>query len=155
MIRRPPRSTLFPYTTLFRSLHRLRPDLVASLVLCDTAHRIGTPAFWAERFATVEAGGIEAIADAIMQRWFTQSYREKRSDALVGWRAMLTRTPKAGYLAACGATRDADLTPHAKAIRAPTLCVVRDQGGSTPVAPAPDHSTLIPVAKLETISSAG
>src|SRR2546422_4137303 len=25
MIRRPPRSTLFPYTTLFRSLHRLAP----------------------------------------------------------------------------------------------------------------------------------
>src|SRR3712207_9064296 len=24
MIRRPPRSTLFPYTTLFRSLHKLR-----------------------------------------------------------------------------------------------------------------------------------
>src|SRR3989442_6870817 len=24
MIRRPPRSTLFPYTTLFRSVHRLR-----------------------------------------------------------------------------------------------------------------------------------
>src|SRR5258708_9665779 len=26
MIRRPPRSTLFPYTTLFRSRHRRRPD---------------------------------------------------------------------------------------------------------------------------------
>src|SRR2546421_10635310 len=26
MIRRPPRSTLFPYTTLFRSLHGDRPD---------------------------------------------------------------------------------------------------------------------------------
>src|SRR6266498_6062526 len=26
MIRRPPRSTLFPYTTLFRSLGRIRPD---------------------------------------------------------------------------------------------------------------------------------
>src|SRR2546430_17105068 len=25
MIRRPPRSTLFPYTTLFRSAHRIRP----------------------------------------------------------------------------------------------------------------------------------
>src|SRR5436189_2449401 len=25
MIRRPPRSTLFPYTTLFRSVHRSRP----------------------------------------------------------------------------------------------------------------------------------
>src|SRR3712207_9556677 len=28
MIRRPPRSTLFPYTTLFRSLHRHREVLV-------------------------------------------------------------------------------------------------------------------------------
>src|SRR5690348_17548400 len=27
MIRRPPRSTLFPYTTLFRSLHDLHSDL--------------------------------------------------------------------------------------------------------------------------------
>src|SRR3712207_8794496 len=29
MIRRPPRSTLFPYTTLFRSLHGERPDRLA------------------------------------------------------------------------------------------------------------------------------
>src|SRR5256885_3318082 len=28
MIRRPPRSTLFPYTTLFRSPHQLRPVAV-------------------------------------------------------------------------------------------------------------------------------
>src|SRR5436309_13510938 len=28
MIRRPPRSTLFPYTTLFRSLFEVFPDLV-------------------------------------------------------------------------------------------------------------------------------
>src|SRR5260370_25367016 len=30
MIRRPPRSTLFPYTTLFRSLRRLVPGLPAA-----------------------------------------------------------------------------------------------------------------------------
>src|SRR2546422_7810799 len=30
MIRRPPRSTLFPYTTLFRSSAGIRPDLVLS-----------------------------------------------------------------------------------------------------------------------------
>src|SRR2546429_4545516 len=30
MIRRPPRSTLFPYTTLFRSVHELRDDDVSS-----------------------------------------------------------------------------------------------------------------------------
>src|SRR5687767_15774353 len=37
MIRRPPRSTLFPYTTLFRSEpRRLRPELVA--FGADTGH---------------------------------------------------------------------------------------------------------------------
>src|SRR3712207_8321966 len=33
MIRRPPRSTLFPYTTLFRSADRLRPDGAWRLLL--------------------------------------------------------------------------------------------------------------------------
>src|SRR2546425_4897390 len=31
MIRRPPRSTLFPYTTLFRSLNLITPDNVKNL----------------------------------------------------------------------------------------------------------------------------
>src|SRR3712207_8970932 len=38
MIRRPPRSTLFPYTTLFRSVHQVyeevRRVLLAALVAC-------------------------------------------------------------------------------------------------------------------------
>src|SRR5258706_8532494 len=36
MIRRPPRSTLFPYTTLFRSLMRVRGDVQAHAV-CSVA----------------------------------------------------------------------------------------------------------------------
>src|SRR5258707_10461974 len=31
MIRRPPRSTLFPYTTLFRSIHDLAPDALSNV----------------------------------------------------------------------------------------------------------------------------
>src|SRR5437588_7229990 len=42
MIRRPPRSTLFPYTTLFRSLFVTKPhDAVASLSLA--VHRVMQP----------------------------------------------------------------------------------------------------------------
>src|SRR3712207_7539190 len=36
MIRRPPRSTLFPYTTLFRSHVRLRPEPLVHLGLVGT-----------------------------------------------------------------------------------------------------------------------
>src|SRR3712207_7889984 len=43
MIRRPPRSTLFPYTTLFRSVERLAPALPTPVELID------------ERYSTVEA----------------------------------------------------------------------------------------------------
>src|SRR2546430_7035657 len=35
MIRRPPRSTLFPYTTLFRSLHRYYPQLLHLVPAAD------------------------------------------------------------------------------------------------------------------------
>src|SRR5437870_9667441 len=45
MIRRPPRSTLFPYTTLFRSLRavvdRPAPELAASLERLSTAELLG------------------------------------------------------------------------------------------------------------------
>src|SRR3712207_7177579 len=56
MIRRPPRSTLFPYTTLFRSLGpalRRRGDLVGGLV-----RRVGTPALRGE-LGGRELGGSE------------------------------------------------------------------------------------------------
>src|SRR5437899_8689037 len=35
MLRRPPRSTLFPYTTLFRSEHELAQEIALRVVLCD------------------------------------------------------------------------------------------------------------------------
>src|SRR2546430_13179409 len=40
MIRRPPRSTLFPYTTLFRSVLHIQPDsLTAFYVLAEAAEK--------------------------------------------------------------------------------------------------------------------
>ncbi len=137
-----------------QELYSLRPDLVRSLVLCDTAHRIGTAQFYASRIEAVEASGIEAIADGVMQVWFTRRYHEACADAVAGWRAMLTRTPKAGYLAACAAVRDADLTSSVTAIRAPTLCVVGEDDLSTPVDRVRELASLIAGAKFEIVAGA-
>src|SRR5260221_9010532 len=54
MIRRPPRSTLFPYTTLFRSTHRNT---------CPRRHRIDRP-----RRVDPRKGGVRAIAAAAGER---------------------------------------------------------------------------------------
>jgi 3-oxoadipate enol-lactonase len=138
-----------------QELLRLRPDLVRSLVLADTAHRIGTEESWNARIGLVEAKGIDAIADGVMKLWFSKTYHQTSRDALTGWRTMLTRTPVEGYLVACRAIRDADLTEAARRINVPTLCVVGDEDGSTPVALVRELSSLVPGAKFEVISGAG
>jgi 3-oxoadipate enol-lactonase len=132
-----------------------QPDRVAALVLCDTAAKIGTDEVWDQRIAQVERGGIESLADSVLERWFTADFRARRSAELAGMRAMLTRTPRQGYLAACGALKRADLRPYAGRIEAPTLCLVGDQDGSTPVALVRETASLIPRSRFKIIEGAG
>ncbi|UVF17534.1 3-oxoadipate enol-lactonase [Microvirga terrae] len=131
------------------------PERVRALVLCCTAAKIGTSESWAERIAAVEDGGIEPIADAVLQRWFTPLFRETRPDEVVGWRNMLVRTPDHGYAGTCAAIRDADLRPDAGRIAAPTLCVAGDQDGSTPADVVKGTADLIPGARFALIDGAG
>jgi 3-oxoadipate enol-lactonase len=138
-----------------QELYRQRPDLFASLALSDTAAKIGDDTSWDARIAAIDAGGVEAIADAVLERWFTADFRKRCADELVGWRTMLVRTPRQGYLAACGALKRADLRPYACDIRVPTLCLVGDQDGSTPVALVRETAALIGGAGFEVIASAG
>src|SRR5260370_8059111 len=51
MIRRPPRSTLFPYTTLFRSSHFYEPPLSITLgaVVLILSASVGASLIWPER----------------------------------------------------------------------------------------------------------
>lgn len=138
-----------------QGLYARRPELVSGLILCDTAHRIGTAETWSERMAAIEAGGIAAISEAILERWFTAKLREGDPAALAGCRAMLTRTPKAGYLGTCAALRDADFTEEAKQIAVPTLCVVGEEDGATPPELMRQTADLIPGARYEVIAGAG
>jgi pimeloyl-ACP methyl ester carboxylesterase len=67
---------------------------------------------------------------------------------------MLPRTPKQGYLAACGALKRADLRSYAARIEAPTLCLVGDEDGSTPVALVKETASFIPASRFEIIEGA-
>ncbi len=108
------------------------PDLVRAMVISNTAARIGTPEMWYERIDAVRAGGIEALADAIMQRWFAQRSHEQRALELSGWRNMLTRTPDAGYIGCSEAIAVNDYTASTAALTLPTLAIAGTEDGSTP-----------------------
>lgn len=134
-----------------QALYQRRPDLVAALILCDTATKIGTADSWNSRIAAVEANGIASILDAVMERWFTPAFRRPENMAYAGYCNMLVRQPLEGYAATCGAIRDADYTEAAAKIAVPTLCVVGDQDGSTPPDLVLATAKRIPDARYEVI----
>ena len=101
-----------------QGLAALHPERIAALVLSNTAHKIGTEASWNERIATVEAGGVAAVADIVMQRWFTPTYRRPDNADFIGYRTMFVRTPVDGYVGTCASVRDADLTESTRALKA-------------------------------------
>ena len=138
-----------------QQLYAMRPDLVASLVLCDTLGKIGDDAFWDARIAAIEANGLDAVADKILERWFTPAFRHKGNADYLGYRTMFVRQPADGYLATCVALRNADLRESAARIAVPTICVVGDQDGSTPPAAVADFARSIPHARFELIKSCG
>lgn len=138
-----------------QGLYKKRPDLVRAMVLCDTAHKIGDDALWNDRIAAVSDGGIESLADGIMQRWFSKEFPLEQAAAYDGYRAMLSRQLDAGYSATCAAIRDADFTEDAPQISVPTMCVVGDQDGATPPSLVAGLAKLIPDSKFEVIKNAG
>src|SRR3712207_9204546 len=82
MIRRPPRSTLFPYTTLFRSrLHDLGGDRCRHLV-ADALDRVGETAYYAVVRRCVE--GVEACGRAALEERSSRQPAVEGLDGLVG-----------------------------------------------------------------------
>ncbi len=99
-----------------------RSDVVKAAVLCNTASQIGTAERWAERIAAVEDSGVASCAEMIVNNWFGPEYTAQMV-RLALHRTMVSRTPDSGYVAACKAIRDADLTDFASSITVPTLCI--------------------------------
>lgn len=137
-----------------QGLYARRPDLVKALILCDTAHKIGTADMWAARIAAIDESGLDGIVDGVMERWFTPAFRES-DPSFPGYRNMMLRQPVEGYTGTCAAIRDADYTAAAGEIAVPTLCVVGDQDGATPPELVLSLAKLIPRARYEVIKDAG
>jgi 3-oxoadipate enol-lactonase len=109
-----------------------RPAQVVGVVALDTAARIADRESWNERIATVRAGGLEAIADATVARWFVPAHAQRDPIAVGGYRRLLLRTCVDGYVGACAALRDEDLTPRLAEIDQPVLVLCGGHDTATP-----------------------
>ena len=132
-----------------------RPERLTALVLADTASKVGTAESWNARIETIRKGGLAAIADSVMERWFTPAFHAGRPDDLAGWRNALLRQPADGYIATCQALSQADLTNAIGSVPVPTLAVVGDGDLSTPPDLVREMAQRIPGAGFALIEGCG
>jgi 3-oxoadipate enol-lactonase len=130
-----------------------RLDLVRVLILSNTAAKIGQPSQWQDRIVTVQEHGLEAIADAVMEKWFSRPFRE--SPQLQHWRDMLLATPVDGYTGCCSAIAGTDFYTPTSGLRLPTLGIAGSEDGSTPPDLVRETTGLIPGARFELMRRAG
>lgn len=132
-----------------------RPELLRAMVISNTAARIGEPTLWQQRIDAVRIGGIEVLADSIMERWFSDQFHEKHAVELQGWRNMLTRTPVQGYIGCSAAIAQSDLTSSTSSLTLPTLAIAGSEDGSTPPDLVRGTAALIAGSRFEEIGNAG
>jgi 3-oxoadipate enol-lactonase len=128
---------------------------IAGLILSNTGLKIGSDEMWNNRIATIEATGVEGIADGVMERWFSPAFRASHPDQLTLYRTMLARTPQSGYIACCKAIRDAAGFDHGSRKMPPTLCLGGTFDGSTPPALVQAMASNIPAAAYHEFEGAG
>jgi 3-oxoadipate enol-lactonase len=125
------------------------PERLRRLVLCATSARFSTPEFWEERAATVRRDGVEAVADVVLDRWFTPEFADVRR-----YRDMLVSTSAEGYARCCDALRDWDARGSLRAVSAPVLAIA---GADDPSTPPEDLRAIvdeIPRARLVVVDGA-
>jgi 3-oxoadipate enol-lactonase len=130
------------------------PERVASLVVANTAARIGSVQSWTDRIALVQVRGMRAVADLAMPMWFSPDFRQRRDDVVARFRSMVESCPQAGYLGCCAALRDEDLRKAISRITCPVLVVA----GATDVPTPPEGLRFIhqaiPGSKTLTLDAA-
>jgi 3-oxoadipate enol-lactonase len=132
------------------------PSLVRALVLANTTS--GYPdaarAVWEQRIATVNGQGIEAIADAVMARYFHDGFRAQKAGTVARYRRRLVSTDTVGYVGCCSAVGNVDTTARLGQIAVPALVIAGELDQGTPVAMAETLARGIPNASLTVLKEA-
>ncbi len=108
------------------------PERLTQLVLANTSPQFGPKSNWEARRKAVLEGGMDAIVDVVMQRFFSPETVGRGDVQAASIKSVLLGTDPAGYAACCSALRDLDNLKQLSAISVPTLVIAGDKDVSTP-----------------------
>jgi len=106
------------------------PERLTALVLANTSPQFGTRETWESRLQAVRQGGMAAIEEAVLQRFFSPANRASTWAHSV--RAVFLATDPKGYAACCTALRDVNFKDSLNQIKLPTLVIGSLGDPSTP-----------------------
>ena len=129
------------------------PERLERLVVCCTSVRFAAKVYDA-RAQTVRTEGVDAVADRVLERWFTPGFRANHHETIEWASRMLRSTSAEGYAGCCEAIRDADLRSRLGEIQAPTLVIAGADDLAAPVDQAELISESVSGARLVVIPHA-
>ncbi|MDQ1708906.1 MAG: 3-oxoadipate enol-lactonase [Frankiaceae bacterium] len=115
------------------------PDRVDRLALVSTSAFMPPASAWRERAETVRTKGTSAVAESVVNRWFTADFAARHAAVVDHYTEALAALPADGYAGCCDAIGGMDLRADLAAIRAPTVVVVGVDDPATP----PAHAQVI------------
>jgi 3-oxoadipate enol-lactonase len=123
------------------------------VLLCTTAHYADRQS-WHDRAATVRAGGMEAVADPVVDRWLTADYRHEHPEETDRVRQMLVSIDPEGYAGCCEAIAAMDLRAGLAQIQAPTLVLAGAQDPAVPPQQLRELAAAIPGSRFVIVPGA-
>jgi 3-oxoadipate enol-lactonase len=112
------------------------PERIASLVLSNTAAKIGNAEKWNRRIQLVAEAGMPAVFEEVLDGWFSASFRDLHPPIVDSLASVLKATTPEGYIGCCQALRDADLSQDLEQVKAPTLVIAGTEDQAIPMASA-------------------
>jgi len=132
------------------------PARIARVAVCDCqpASTPASAAAWGERIAAAEAGGMAALVEPTVARWFPPGTVEADPPFMRRVRGMIEGTPLQGFVRATRALQDYDYRPHLAALRCPAAFIAGADDGVMPQA-ARDMAAACPGSLFTAVEGAG
>ncbi len=130
-----------------------RADLVRTMVLSNTAAKIGNPKLWDDRINLIRTKGMAFAADEVMKRWFGRDFYG--TPAMTPWQEMFAANDVEGYAGVCAAIAGTDFYTPTSGLRIPTLGIAGSEDGSTPPDLVRETVDLIPGSQFKLIRRVG
>lgn len=130
------------------------PERIGRVALANTSACFGNPDMWNQRIRQARAEGMEGLAAASMDRWFTREFQESAPDTVARIGAIYAATSPEGFAGSAAAIRDADLREAIRSVGARVLVIVGSRDASSPPAAGGLIADHIPGARLVALEAA-